>query len=149
MRVALPSSWAGRDDLLDDLRTIRVTDLRGDPLDASRLRDGVVVATGTATGVIVDYDVAPRASAVTGASRFVGVLTPDWIAIPATAALLQPLDLGAGPAQRVLVSTPTRVPGWVVRATIPLDEPLALADLVDAELFAGRFAAERRAHPEG
>ncbi|MCB9507068.1 MAG: hypothetical protein H6697_05275 [Myxococcales bacterium] len=149
MRVALPSSWAGRDDLLDDLRTIRVTDLRGDPLDASRLRDGVVVATGTATGVIVDYDVAPRASAVTGASRFVGVLTPDWIAIPATAALLQPLDLGAGPAQRVLVSTPTRVPGWVVRATIPLDEPLALADLVDAELFAGRFAAERRSAPGG
>lgn len=140
--IAVPSTWAGRTDFDQDLRSIEVLDAAGNPLpwsidDQQQIR----VDTDDHHGLVLRYALRPRHRLLTEASRFRALMTSDIVYAPGHALLMQPISAGTAALQNIDLQFVGALP---VRSTAPLIGPWSMETLVDAAFFSGHYIHEER-----
>jgi predicted metalloprotease with PDZ domain len=139
VRFRFPSSWAGRDGLLDDVRSVDATTLDGLELDTDWDGADLIVRTEGAAGMVLDYSVVPGESALTELTRFMPLLDDRRFFAPGSALLAQPLNATATELRSITLDLDAHSAGWRPMTTLPDRDTYHIRDLIDAAYFAGAF----------
>ena len=139
LRVAFPDRVAGRTGFFDAIAEVSAVDQDGAPLAVLVEQSDAYVQTDGVEAVTIRYLVNPPDEALTHASRFRAVGSSDRFFSFGHAIIAQPIDLDPEFDRDARVVVHPEDGPWQIRATIPLEEPHSMDELIDAGFFAGDF----------